>query len=262
MKKLTLLVTIISLCLGLLPASAQFGQTAGGGSPMDDALSRVFGTNLNFSAAMETQIKMMPQQENITMSGKMYFANGNSRSELDMAQMKGGKIPPEAIAQMKAMGMDKVISISRADKKLLYMIYPGLLCYAQVVLPDAKTAQTNDFKVASTELGKETLDNHPCIKKQYTISNTKTGQRLILTTWNATDLNNSPIKIEQSAWSNTASAAGTSTTMHFTDINLTQPADSLFQPPAAYTKYDNLQTMMQTEMMKKMGGGMGKPPGR
>jgi hypothetical protein len=83
-----------------------------------------------------------------------------------------------------------------------------------------------------------------------------------MTTWNATDLKNIPIKIEQSAWGSAESYAGTSTTMHFTNINLAQPNADLFQPPAGYKKYDDIQTMMQTEVMKKMGGGMGLPPSR
>ncbi len=49
--------------------------------------------------------------------------------------------------------------------------------------------------------------------------------------------------------------------MHFTDINLAKPDDSLFAPPSGFKAYDNMQTMMQTEMMKKMGG-MGSPPGQ
>jgi hypothetical protein len=34
-----------------------------------------------------------------------------------------------------------------------------------------------------------------------------------------------------------------------------------FNPPAGYTRYDTMQNMVQTEMMKKMGGGLGLPNG-
>jgi hypothetical protein len=129
-------------------------------------------------------------------------------------------------------------------------------------IPDAKKTATNDFKIENTKLGQETVDGHPCDKTQYTVNNTRTGQRLLMTSWNATDLKNIPIKIEQSAWSNTDSYAGTSTTMHFRNISLTKPDASLFEPPSDYKKYDNIQTMVQSEMMKKMGGMMGRPPGR
>ena len=55
-------------------------------------------------------------------------------------------------------------------------------------------------------------------------------------------------------------------TMLFKNVSLTKPAASLFDPPADFKKYDNVQQMMQQEMMKRMGGGgfpggMGRPSG-
>lgn len=256
-KQISLTITLL-LTLGLASVRAQMGSPAGG--PMADIMAKVFGTNLNFSANMEVKAKMMPKNDDILMSGKIFFANGNSRTEMDMTSMKGGKITPQTVAQLKSMGMDQMISISHPSEKVVYMIYPGLQAYAKMEMPDAKNVATNDFKVENTELGAETLDGHPCMKTKYTVTNGKTGQRLIMTSWNATDLNNCPIKIEQTAWTSSDSFEGSTTSMHFTDINPARPAANLFEPPAGFKAYDNMQTMMQTEMMKKMGGGMGAPP--
>ena len=253
MKKYFILLTAAVLGLGLLPARAQFDSKA------DDVMSRVFGDKLNFSADMETLVKMMPKQDNMTMTGKIFFANGNSRSEMDMTSMKGKQMTPQVIAQMKTMGMDKTITISRADEKVIYMIYPGLQAYARMDLADTKKTATNDFKIETTKLGEETVDGHHCDKTQYTVNNTRTGQRLLMTSWNATDLKNIPIKIKQSAWSSTDSYAGTSTTMHFFNISLAKPDASLFEPPSDCKKYDSIQTMMQSVMMKKMGD-LAQPP--
>jgi len=49
--------------------------------------------------------------------------------------------------------------------------------------------------------------------------------------------------------------------MLFKNVSLAKPDASAFDLPSGYTKYDNLQTMMQMEMMKKMGGGMRGMPG-
>jgi hypothetical protein len=265
MKKCFLLLTAAMLGLGLLPVRAQFGSPATG-SAADDVMTKVFGDTLNFSADLETQVKMMPKQDNMTMTGKIFFAGGNSRAEMDMTSMKGSQMTPQVIAQMKSMGMDKMVSISRAHEKVVYMIYPGLQAYAKMELPDANKNATNDFKVETTKLGEETVDGHPCVKNQYSVNNPRTGQRLIMTAWNATDLKNVPVKIEQSAWSSTDSYAGTSTTMRFLNLNLAQPDASLFQPPSDYKKYDSIQTLMQAAMMKKMGGlvppPMARPPGQ
>jgi len=46
---------------------------------------------------------------------------------------------------------------------------------------------------------------------------------------------------------------GSTTTMHFHRHHLAKPDDSLFAPPSGFKAYDSMQTMMQTEMMKKMG---------
>src|SRR5882757_10295048 len=99
MKKIISVFSATILCLGLLPASAQFGKP---GSGMDNALTQVFGTNLNFSATMNIQVKMPGAQDNeMTMGGKIYFANGNSRTEMDMTKIQGSKIPPHAVEQMR-----------------------------------------------------------------------------------------------------------------------------------------------------------------
>jgi hypothetical protein len=53
---------------------------------------------------------------------------------------------------------------------------------------------------------------------------------------------------------------GSAITMSYSDISFAKPDASLFNPPTGFTKYDSMQEMMQSVMMKKMGGGMGLPP--
>jgi len=257
MKKFVSICAFTVLCLGLLPVQAQLGTS---GSSLDSVISKVFGTNLNFSADMEAEVKMMPKQQDISLNGKMFFANGDSRSEMDMTTMKGSQMTPQMVTQMKTMGMDKLVSITHADKKVVYMVYPGLQAYAKIEKPDAENTGTNDLKIEATDLGKETFDGHPCLKKRYNVSNLKTGQTLVMTTWNATDLQNCPIKIEQSAWASGDSFKGNSATMIFKNVNLAKPDASLFEPPAGYKAYDSIQAMMRAEMMKHMGGA--SPNGR
>jgi len=108
-----------------------------------------------------------------------------------------------------------------------------------------------DLQVETTELGKETIDGHDCIKNKVVVTG-KDGTQHESTVWNATDLKSFPVKIVTQEKDNTV-------TMQFKDISFDKPAASQFDPPADYTKYDDMQTMMQTEMMKRMGG-MGMPP--
>ena len=226
----------------------------------DSAMHKIFGTNLNFSADLEVQIKMPQQEDEMTMVGKIYFAGGDSRTEMDMTKMKGSKMPPHATDQMKAMGMDKMISISIPDKKTVYMIYPGLDSYAMLTVPNAPSA-TNDTKLEKTDLGKETLDGHSCTKTKYKVVEPGTGENVTLIAWTTSDLKNYPIKIEiDSSEAAQEQKAPASTTLHFTNINTDTPQASLFEPPLGYRVYTNVQAMMQTEMIRKMGGGNGMPP--
>ena len=251
MKKLFLLTTLISL--GLAPAFAQPGPHGGGPGPnLGGAINKLFGANQSFSATMEFEAGD-GRGGNISMPGKLSFDGGKSRFEMNMSEIKGSQIPPTAVQQMKAMGMDTIISISRPDLKLTYAIYPGLNSYAQMAATDPSfSVNPDDYKIETTELGKETVAGHDCVKNKVTVTD-KDGSKTESTVWNAADLKNFPIKI-------VTGDAAHAATMVFQNVSFTKPAASLFEPPSGFTKYNDPQTMVQTEMMKKMGGGMPPAP--
>jgi chemotaxis protein CheY-P-specific phosphatase CheC len=252
MKTQTLLIA--SLALGITSGKAQFGRMAGPppGPGLSGSTAKLFGENSTFSANLEMQTAGDGDADAMSMPGKMFFDTGKSRFEMDMSQMKGGKMPPQAAAQMKSMGMDKMIMIGRPDKKLGYQVFPNMQAYVENALPEQESASVpSDFKIEVTELGKETVDNHPCIKNKAVVTG-KDGTKHESTVWNATDLKKFPIKIEQVE-------SGTKITMLFHDVSLSKPAAELFEPPTGVTKYDSMQSMMQQVMMKRFGGGA---PGR
>jgi hypothetical protein len=156
---------------------------------------------------------------------------------------------------MISMGMDRIVMIARPDKKAGYQIYPGMQAYVETPLPQQETSTTpEDFKLETTELGKETVDGHACIKNTAVVTD-KDGTKHESTVWNATDLKKFPVKIEHTE-------NGTKVTMVFHEVNLAKPAADLFDPPAGATKYETMQTLMQQVIMKRMGGAPpGRPPG-
>jgi hypothetical protein len=253
MKKQSLILASVITCLGLAPAYSQFGPRAQTGPQLGGSTARLFGENTAYSATLELQSTDSSTGDTTTTPGKIAALDGKSRFEMDMAQIKGGHMPPQGAEQMKQMGMDKMVMISRPDKKVAYMVYPNLEAYAEMAIqnPDAAAPATN-FKLETTELGKETLDGHPCVKNKAVVTDDK-GNKHESIVWNATDLKNFPIKIE-------TAEQGHKATLLFKDVKLAKPDASLFDPPAGYKHYDNLQQMMQQEMMKRMGGGMGMPP--
>ena len=256
MNKTILILVTSFIGLGLMPASAQFAPAGGApqGPRFGGAMDKLFGANQAFAATLEFQTTER-RGENITMPGKISFDNGKSRFEMNMSETKGTKMPPDAAEQLKSMGMDTMISISRPDTKTIYLVYPGLHSYAEMPAPDAAAkSDPADSKVETTEIGKETVDGHNCMKNKVTVTD-KDGTKHESTVWNASDMKNFPIKI-------VTTEQGQNSTMFFRNISFTKPAASSFEAPDGFTKYNDIQTMMQTEMMKKMGGGMGMPSSR
>jgi len=249
----SILVSIIA-GIGLLPAHAQFGPR--GGAPVTPhfggATGKLFGDNQAFTATMEFQT-IDSSGEAVTMPGKISFDSGKMRFEMSMADMKTSRMKPADAAQMKSMGLDQMITLSRPDKKTACLIYPGMQSYVENPIPESESnSAKDDYKVETAELGKDTVDGHPCVKNKVTVTG-KDGVKHESTVWNATDLKNFPVKIQ-------TSEAGNNVTMLYKNVSLTKPAASAFEVPSDYTKYDSIQVMMQAEMMKKMGGGMGMPP--
>jgi len=251
MKIYPRILAVAVLCLNLISAHAQFGPMPGGpdfGGPM----GKLFGANQAFSANLELQ--STDTSSNLTvMPGKLSFDAGKSRFELNLAEVRSKEIPAAAAAQMKSMGLDQMVMVTRPDKKLAYLVYPGMQCYVETSLSETTTAATNgDYKVETTELGKETVDGHSCVKNKVAVTG-KDGDKQEFTAWNATDLKKFPVKIQTA-----------DTTMLFRNVSLNKPAANLFESPASYTKYDDVQTMMQQQIMKRMTGGLpgasGTPP--
>jgi hypothetical protein len=253
MKRYPGVLATLAICLTLSPAYAQFGRPGVGGPQgpqFTGAMAKVFGDNSAFSATMQIQANMGDQE--MTMPAKISFNKGQSRVEMDLTAVKGGHMPPQMVGQLKAMGMGNMITINQPDKKMSYLCYPGLQAYCEVPMqnPDASKPES-DFKIDTTELGKETVDGHPCVKNKVVVTD-KDGTPQEFTVWNASDLKKFPVRMEMNQ-------RGIASTITFSDVKLEAPDASQFAPPSDFKKYDSMQAMMQQEMMKRMGN-MQHPP--
>jgi len=238
-------------------APAAFGQRMFGGGPRDFGaaqMAKIFGKNQAFSATADTSVIDAQHNTPVQMQMTYAFLKGNLRTEIDMSTMTGSKMPPQAAAQMKQMGMDRIVNIYQSDKKVMYMVYPGLQSYCVMTPPEAPPSDKagEKAKVDVTELGKETVDGHACVKNKVVIT-TDDGSQHETLTWNATDLNDFPIKTEMQA-------GGGTVTTHFHDIKLSAPSVS-FEPPSDYKQYGSMQEMMMANMAHMMPPGGGRPGG-
>ena len=189
MKNHLTILTTAAFCFALIPAFAQLGGSPGG-PKFDGAMTKLFGDNTAFTAMLESQIA--PKSgDPIMLPGKIAFDSGKARFEMNLSEAKGLQIPADAAAHMKSMGLDQIMTISLPENKFLYLIYPGLQSYMENPLPDALTGTNQNFKVETTELGKETVDGHPCVENKVLVYDGK-GATNEFTVWNATDLKKFP----------------------------------------------------------------------
>ena len=231
-----------------IPALAQMGGAGpGGGGNFDNGMETLFGANPSFSATMITS--MNGPSGPMTVKSKMVFDHKNSWTEMNMADVQGPNFPPQAVDQMKAIGMDDVVTIQPADKVNIYVIYPHIHSYVAMPIPSSG-ATDHAFNAQTTKMGEETLDGHPCVKNDVIVTNS--SQSADFTVWNATDMNNFPIKI-------VTSAEGTPVTITFQNVSFDKPAAGLFLPPAHFTKYGSLRDLQESALMNRPGGMPGAP---
>ena len=254
--KLQLLLAAV-LGLTLISAEAQPRQRGGGGGGMGGpktdifagGLKKILGDNKTFSAKLEIE-SAGPTGAPMKVPGKISYNDGKSRMEMDMT--KGG-MPEEMLTQIKAMGMAEMVIIARPDKKVAYMIYPGLKAYAEIPTPESETADdSSKYKVDTKELGKESVEGQATVKNKVTVTDAK-DKKTEFTIWQATELKKFPVKI-------VSTEEGQASTMTFKEVKLSKPDDAQFDAPKDYKKYDSFMALMM-EQMKGMGGP-GGPPGR
>lgn len=231
----------------LLTGSAGWAQPMMGRSPtpkFGGAMTKLFGNVNGFSAKAEMQMTSTAEKEPTTMNIEFALLEGKVRTAMDMASMKSAKMTPGVAAQLKQMGMDKMISISRPDKKVDWLIYPGLQGYIETPTPqdEAESAERSDCKIDKTELGKETVETHPCVKNKVIVTcpNAKAQEFVV---WNATDLKDFPAKLEMKQNEGTV-------IMVYRDIKLAKPDAAQFEPPAGFKKYASMQEMMMANMQR------------
>jgi hypothetical protein len=243
MKKHLLLLATIMTGFTVVTASAQPGP---GGPPpgpgWDGAMAKLFGDNPGFTATMEFHFSRSSGDE-MTMPGKMAHLEGKARFEMDLTKMQGGKIPPQALARMKQMGMGRMCSITRRDQNLVYIVYPDMKAYMEMPIPE-KNVPVSDYKLETTKLGGETVGSYDCSKNKVVVTGPD-GVTHEFTIWSANDLKGFPVKIQFK------SKDGNDLVMQFSDVKLEKPDAALFEPPTDCTKYDSMMNLM---MSKARGG--------
>ncbi len=247
MKK-TLVLTLAALVSLAFTGFAQMGGSPG--ASFDAELTKLFGNITAFTAKAQLRVLDKNQKEKMSLPMDFALLDGKLRTEVDMSKMKGMEMSPDQAAMLKQMGMERVISLTRPDKKAVYIVLPAVQACVSVPMPKAEAGGTGtESKLEKTVLGKETLDGHPC-EKSKVIMTDGGGKREALV-WNAADLKDFPIQIQ-------TTEKGDTFFFRYKDIEFAKPDAQLFELPAGYTSYDSMQALTMG-LMQKMMGGAGKP---
>jgi hypothetical protein len=218
----------------VLPVALLAGQiavaqlpSASSGTGVNAAFVKLFGSVGGFTAKAETKVLDRSQNQLVRMPMEFASLDGKVRLDIDLSQVQSKDFTPSTLATLKQAGMDRLVSILRPDRKVTYLIYPGVQSYQELALSKAELeAAEKGLKLEKSGLGKDSLDGHPCVKHKVVV---KSGKEPVLeaVVWNATDLKDFPIQIEMKESDNTMR-------MHFTDVRFVKPDAKQFEVPAAY----------------------------
>ena len=160
-----------------------------------------------------------------THTSKIYSKDGKSRMEVS------------------GQG-NEMITVSRPDKKVVWMLMPASRTYMEMPLNKKKSGMLSqlsdpDVKFEKAFIGNDTVDGHPT--KKYHVVTIIDGQKEAAGyVWEAVDMNNFPIKHQ---------SEDKQTTTTWKNIKMGGVSDSVFALPAGYKKM----------AMPGMGGfGMGQ----
>jgi hypothetical protein len=236
----------LSVMLVVSLATVTLAQGPGpGGDPTAKAMEKlagIFGKKA-FTARVEMTMSGSSQRA-MNMEFNMAVSDGKFRTELDFGKMMASAGAGAGAGQMPA-GMDKMVTITLPSKKIVYQVMPGMKGYCEMIVPGGTAGQPGaEPKIERKAQGTENVEGHSCNKMLNTVTSPE-GVKTEITTWEAKDLNNLPIKTE-------VPTPDGKMTMVYKDIKTDKPADSLFEIPAGYTKYGSMQELMMSGMMKMM----------
>ncbi len=224
---------IAMLAASVVPVFAQLDGPSSTG--VSASLIRLFGTNNAFTAQAEVQLLGKDNKEIISTPMTFTLLENKIRVELDMARMRN-KLQPDALARMKPLGLDSVVSIIRPEKRTTLIAFPKLRAFVKLEMPASEAeAFLTRAKIERKTLGKEKMEGQSCVKQQVVITD-DAGHKSEATVWTATSLRNFPVCVA------TKESEGT-VVMRFRQIQFTRAETNKFEPPVGYIECADMQVL-------------------
>lgn len=233
------------LAVGLLVTTKGLAQFGGPGSTgVSASLIRLFGTNNTFTAQAEVQVLDVKNKELIGTPMSFAFADNKIRVEVDLNRMRN-RLEPDALAKVKPLGMDNVVSIIRPEQRAALIVFPKLQAFVKLDMPPTEAqAFLTRAKMERTTVGKEKMEGHPCVKQRVVITD-DAGKKSEATVWTATDLRDFPVCVA------TKEKEGL-VVIRFRQIQFARTDAGKFEPPTGFVECSDIQVLLAGPVVKYM----------
>ena len=230
------------LLASVVVARAQFD---GPGSPgVSASLIRLFGTNFAFTAQVEYQLLNRSNKEIVNLPMSFARLDNRIRVEVDLARMKN-QMQPDALAQVKPLGMDQLLTILRPDLRVTCQVFPKLKAFVKLPMPPNEAeAFVKPAKMERTPLGQEKMQGFSCTKYRV-VAYDEQGKRHEATVWNAPELRDFPVCVATKEGSDTV-------VMRFHQVVFNRPEASKFESPAEFEQCSDMQALMSGPVARYM----------
>lgn len=246
-----------SLCASLLLGVAAVQAQQAGGLPaiqsqapfLAAALSEFFSDTRAFTAGVELTVPAMAGGEAMKLPFGVAMADGKMRWELNLASVKSAELTPDALTGLKGLGLDRMAFIYLPGKPLA-LVLPGMKSYVEMAVPKAegvqKQAQEKIGRLEKTEVGREIVAGQPTVKYAVKVP----GDNGTATVWQATNLQNLPVKIAITKEKQTYQ-------LQLSNVRLGQPDPAYFAVPAGFSKQADLGAAISAAAMKSFSESVG-----
>lgn len=201
-------------------------------------MDAIYGRQRAFSAQAEIR-----KGQELNLTALLAIADGKIRTELELERISGRGLPPEEAAQLKQVGLDRLVEIERLDTNVTYVILPTRKSFCET-RPDNGPAKP--FKMEKHPTGKGEWDKHPCLTYSLTLTDAD-GEKMEAAVWEATDLDNLPVKMEFSGANDEEKF-----TVALRNVNRGKPDSWLFDPPPGFRRYQGVDQMLEDVMRQMM----------
>jgi len=160
-----------------------------------------------------------------------------------MANVKSEALPPEMVASLRQIGMDRVVTIVRSGNRPAWVLYPHLKASVEIPSPGtaALTGPDNDA-IKETKLGTENVGGRLCNKYRF-VSRTGSSDPHEALVWRAPDLRQFPVQIQMDQEEATM-------VVRYSGVRLAKPSSRLFTLPPNYKKYESMEKVMQEALRR------------